>query len=177
MQTIGDLFGRYAASNSLELNLSEWIAFQFAEQGETDVRAAADSFFVALGVASGSLAAQQAMRDAGITPQTEVDRASEERSLGKMRTPSDGEGGRTSELDVRLAVTGDPHGPEAAAGEQDEQLVPLQLEQLGGLSKAQFQAALLSPRNRAVCPRRTAVTDAELSHPLAHYWTSCSHNS
>ena len=45
------------------------------------------------------------------------------------------------------------------------------------LTRIQFQMLLLSPANRALCPRKSAAAPDEHSLPMTHYWVSCSHNS
>ena len=46
-----------------------------------------------------------------------------------------------------------------------------------GLSEAAFIELLLGEENCAVDERRTAASEAELSHPLSHYWIATSHNT
>jgi len=45
------------------------------------------------------------------------------------------------------------------------------------MSLAQFALQLLSSRNDAVAPARDPLVADDLSEPLSHYWTACSHNS
>ena len=53
--------------------------------------------------------------------------------------------------------------------------IELKLDQ--GLTLDDFRRQLLHPTNSAVDERKLAAAPDVFSHPLSHYWISCSHNS